>query len=160
MSPRARVEILHPRLELGRSARPLNFTVRPHVNTDRPRRLWKAIPWLIAGPAAAALAVWLLSQLSNCQYRESSPTYSPDGKFYTQMEFTLCRDHAKPHARLVMGAMGRSDKSVLLDFGPSIGTVNLSWHEGPELHVQVPDFAITRRYGPYDDLPRVVVTNP
>ena len=152
---------MRPRRLSGVVVRPLNFNVRPHVNTDRLRRLWKLIPWLLAaGAAAAALAVWLSSQLSNCKYRESSPTYSPDGKFYTQMEFTLCRDHAKSHARLVMGAMGRSDKPVLLDFGPSIGTVNLSWHEGPELHIQVPDFAITKRYGPYDDLPRVVVTNP
>ena len=106
------------------------------------------------------LAVWLLSRISNCQYRETSPTYSPDGKFYTQMGFTLCRDYAKSHSRLVMGAAGRSEKSVILEFGPSIGTVDLTWHEGPELRVVAPEFAITRRYGPYDDLPRVVVTNP
>src|SRR5690242_2451098 len=79
--------------EFGASGRPLNFTVGPHVNTDRPRRLRKLLPWfLTAGAVAVALAVWALSELSNCQYRETSPTYSPNGKFYTQTEFTLCRD--------------------------------------------------------------------
>jgi hypothetical protein len=142
------------------SGRPLKRGVRPHVNTVRPQRLRKLIPWLVASGAAALLAVWLLSRLSNCQYRETSPAYSPDGKFYTQMEFTLCRDFGKSHSRLVMGALGRSEKSVLLEFGPSIGTVNVAWHEGPELRVEAPEFAITGRYGPYDNLPRVVVTSP
>jgi len=77
------------------------------------------------------------------------------------MQFTLCQDHAKSHAHLIMGATGKPDKKyVLLDLGPSIGLLNLSWHEGPELHVQVLESAITKRYGPYEDLPRVVVTNP
>jgi hypothetical protein len=86
--------------------------------------------------------------------------FSPDGKFYSQMELTICRDHSKSHARLVMGAVGRQDKNVLLDFAPSIGTLKLSWHDGPELYVQVAESAIVRRYGPYDDLPRVVVASP
>ena len=140
--------------------RPLKLTVRPHVSNGRPHPLRTLTPWLAAGAVIAAAILWYLSQLSSCQYRETSPAYSPNGKFYTQMQFTLCRDHTKSHARLVMGAVGRSGKSVLLDFGASIGTVNLSWHDGPELQVQAPDFAITQRYGPYDDLPRVVVSNP
>lgn len=76
------------------------------------------------------------------------------------MQFTICQDHAKSRVRLVMGAAGKPGKTVLLDLGPTIGSVDLSWHEGPELHIQVPESAITKRYGPYDDLPRVVVTNP
>jgi hypothetical protein len=86
--------------------------------------------------------------------------YSPDGKFYSQMELTVCRDHSKSHARLVMGVVGRQDKTVLMEFAPSIGILNLSWHDGPELRVQVAESAIKKRYGPYDDLPRVVVSNP
>ncbi len=86
--------------------------------------------------------------------------YSPDGKFYSQMELTVCRDHSRSHARLVMGAIGRQDKTVLIDFAPTIGTLNLSWRDGPELHVQVAESAIIKRYGPYDDLPRVVVSKP
>lgn len=87
--------------------------------------------------------------------------YSPDGKFYSQMELTVCRDHSKSRARLVMGVVGRRDKrTVFMDFAPSIGTLKLSWRDGPELHVQVAESAITKRYGPYDDLPHVVVSNP
>jgi hypothetical protein len=86
--------------------------------------------------------------------------YSPDGKFYSQMELTVCRDHSKSHARLVMGVAGRQDRNVLMDFAPSIGTLNLSWHDGPELQVQIAESSIVKRYGPYDQLPRVVVTNP
>lgn len=110
--------------------------------------------------AGLGLVFWLSSEFSKCQYRESSPTYSPDKKFYTQMQFTLCQDHAKSRVRLVMAGAGKKDQAVLLDLGSSIGTVNLSWQEGPELHIQVPESAITKRYGPYDDLPRVVITNP
>ena len=124
----------------------------------------RAPKWVMAlsicAIAGVALVVWFSTGLLKCKYSESSPTYSPGQKFYTQMRFTLCEDHAKSHAHLIMGATGKPDKYVLLDLGPSIGVLNLSWHEGPELHVQVPASAITRRYGPYEDLPRVVVTNP
>lgn len=106
------------------------------------------------------LAIWLASQPSQCQFRQDTPMYSPDGKFYSQMELTVCRDHSKSHARLVMGVVGSQDRDVLLDFAPSIETLNLSWHDGPELHVQIAESAIVKRYGPYDQLPRVVVTNP
>lgn len=122
-------------------------------------RKW-VVAVVICATAGVVLAIWLSSELSKCQYTESPPTYSPDKKFYTQMQFTMCQDHAKSRVRLVLGEAGKQDKAVLLDLGSSIGTVDLSWHEGPELHVQVPESAITKRYGPYDDLPRVVVTNP
>lgn len=119
--------------------------------------------WVVAATTCAAavavVAIWLSSELSKCEYRESSPTYSPDKKFYTQMEFTICQDHSRSHARLVMGVAGKQRKTVLLDFGPSIGTVNLEWHEGPELQVQVAESAVAKRYGPYEDLPRIIVTN-
>jgi hypothetical protein len=59
-----------------------------------------------------------------------------------------------------MGATGKSEKTVILDMEPEIGTVDVSWHEGPELHIRVAESAIAKRYGPYEDLPRVVVTNP
>ena len=114
----------------------------------------------ICAIAAVVLVVWVFSGLLKCKYSESSPTYSPDQKFYTQMQFTLCQDHTKSHIRLIMGATGKPEKSVLLDLGPSVGELHVLWHEGPELHVQVPESAITKRYGPYEDLPRVVVTNP
>jgi hypothetical protein len=123
------------------------------------KHTWK---WaaLAIGSTGAVIAIWLSSELSKCEYRESAPTYSPDKTFFTQMQFTICHDHAKSRVRLVIGAAGKPDRMALLDLGPSIGTVDLSWHEGPELHVQVPESAITKRYGPYDGLPRVVVTNP
>jgi hypothetical protein len=120
--------------------------------------------WVVASAVAVAALVvgvlWVSSELSKCKYGESSPSYSPDTKFYFQVQFMVCRDSAKSHASLVMGEAGKSNKAVLLDFGSSIGEVHASWREGPELHVQASDSAITKRYGPYDDLPRVVVTNP
>jgi hypothetical protein len=119
--------------------------------------------WVVALTICAALVVIALSlsfELSKCKFRESSPTYSPDGKFYTQMRFTICQDHAKSRVRLLLGDVAKHNIVVLLDLGPRIGTVDLSWHEGPELRVQVPESAIIKRYGPYDDLPRVVITNP
>jgi hypothetical protein len=125
------------------------------------KRKWK---WVIsAGGCAAAgvaLAAWLSSGQWNCRYKETAPSYSPDRNFYSQMQITLCRDHSRSHVRLVMGEAGKQNKAVLLEMGSSIGTVDLSWHEGPELHVHAPASAITKRYGPYDELPRVVVTNP
>lgn len=110
--------------------------------------------------AAVAFAVFLASELMKCTYSESSPTFSADHKFYTQMEFTVCQDHAKSHVRLIMGAAGKPEKSVLLDLGPSVGELHVLWHDGPELYIQIPESAIIKRYGPYGDLPRVVVTNP
>jgi len=161
LGPRDPIDIAGPRPLSDVVVRPLNFTVRPHVEPVRPQRLWQLIAWVAASLGALSVfAVWLVFKVSSCQYMETAPAYSPDGKFYTQLEITLCRDHDKSHSRLVMGAAGKSGKSVLLEFGPSVGTVNMAWHEGPEFRVDAPEFAITKRYGPYDELPRVVVTSP
>jgi hypothetical protein len=46
---------VRPRLQLGASVRPLNFTVRPHVTSDRPRRVTNLGAWV--GGAAASLLV-------------------------------------------------------------------------------------------------------
>ena len=110
--------------------------------------------------ALTVLALWFSGEFSKCVYRESDPAYSPDKRFYSQMQFAICRDHAKSRVRLIMGAAGKSEKTVLLDMAPEIGTVDVSWREGPELDIRVAESAITKRYGPYEDLPRVVVTNP
>lgn len=124
----------------------------------RPKPKWV---WALPICAVAALLVlWLSHELAKCKYKETDVTYSPDHKFYYQMQFTLCQDRAKSYARLVVGTAGKSEKTVLLDFGPSLDELHLSWHDGPELHVFVSKYAITKRYGPYDDLPRVVVTDP
>jgi hypothetical protein len=134
---------------------PASAAAPPSLGTHR----W-AVGVTICAAAAAAGALWLASGLSRCKYIESSPSYSPDDRFYTQMQMTLCRDHAQSHVRLVMGKRGSEDKRPLLDLGADIGTVHLSWQEGPEFHVQASSSAITHRYGPYADLPAVVVRNP
>jgi len=59
-----------------------------------------------------------------------------------------------------MGTAGKSGKTVLLDLASDIGEVHVSWRDGPELHVQLPESAITKRYGPYENLPKVIITNP
>jgi len=109
--------------------------------------------------AVPVLALWFSIKFSKCVYRESDPTYSPDGRFYSQMQFTICQDHAKSRVRLIMGVAGKKEKTVLLEMGPDIDVVDVSWHEGPELRVRVAESAITKRYGPYEDLPRVALTN-
>ena len=120
----------------------------------------KWIVFSISTVAVLSFAVWFVSGLMQCQYSESSPSYSPDQKFYTQLQYTVCKDHSKSHAQLIMGASGRTDKSVLLDLGPSVGELQYQWHDGPELQIQAQASAIKKRYGPYADLPRVVLTTP
>lgn len=120
----------------------------------------KWIVFSICIVAASSFAVWFVSGLMQCQYRESALSYSPDQKFYTQLQYTVCNDHSKSHVQLIMGAAGKTEKSVLLDLGPSVGEVQYQWHEGPELHIQAQVSAIKKRYGPYADLPRVVLTTP
>ena len=110
--------------------------------------------------AASSFAVWVVSGLLQCQYSESAPTYSNNHKFYTQLQYTVCKDHSKSHVQLIMGTAGKTEKNVLLDLGPSIGEVQYQWADGPELHIQAPESAIKRRYGPYENLPRVVLTTP
>lgn len=110
-------------------------------------RKWLAVAAGIVG-VGALVTLWLSSQLLTCQYKESSPTFDPAGKFYAQMQFTVCRDDAQSRARLVLGARGRQDKAILLDLSPSADSVDLSWHGGPELHVRVSESAIIKKYGP------------
>jgi hypothetical protein len=114
--------------------------------------------------AALALGVVVIvgsySQLSKCQYEESAPAVSPDGAYSYQMEFTLCDDHSKSRPSLVMKRVGSSDKVVILDLASSIGTVDVSWVDGPELRVVIQESSIVKRYGPYHDFPRVEIVSP
>jgi hypothetical protein len=121
--------------------------------------MWLTI-LLSAGTAAVVSAVWVVSNLMSCKYSESSPTYSENRQYYYQMQFTLCADHANSRVRLMMGVAGRSDQYELLELGPHIGEVNLSWHEGPRLLVKVPQAAIIEQFGPYAELPQVEISNP
>jgi hypothetical protein len=123
------------------------------------KSIWLTI---LSGTAVVAVVsgVWLVSNLMSCKYSESGPTYSADHKYYYQVQFTLCTDRTKSRVRLMMGVAGRSDKFVLLELGPRIGEMQLSWHEGPRLVVQVPKAAIIEQFGPYADLPQIEISNP
>ena len=123
----------------------------------------RRLRWIaVAAPCvlAAVLVAWLSVGFSRCAYRESDPSYSPDKRFYSQLQFTICKDRTNSRVRLIMGVSGKPGKTVLLDMAPEIGSLDVSWHEGPELHVRVSESAITKRYGPYEDLPRVVLSSP
>ena len=124
-----------------------------------PKSIWLTIISSV-GAAALVSSAWVVSNLMSCKYSESSPTFSADQKYYYQMQFTLCRDHAKSHVQLMMGVAKKSDKYVLLELGPELGEMHLSWRDGPELLVQVPEAAIIRRYGPYEELPRIEISSP
>jgi hypothetical protein len=124
-------------------------------------RMTQSSKWIVLSlciVAASSFAVWFASGLMQCQYSESSLSYSPDHKFYTQLQYTLCKDPSKSHVQLIMGGVEATEKSVLLDLGPSVGEVQYQWRDGPELHIQAPGSAIKKRYGPYEKLPRVVLT--
>jgi hypothetical protein len=128
------------------------------------KRAWKWTLIVVACITAGALGlIWTASELSKCRYIETSPTYSPDKKFYTQMQATHCEDDAKSRDQLVMGEAGKQGASVLLEFNASFDTLDQSWLDGPDgpvLHVRVLESAIRKRYGPYENLPSVVVTSP
>ena len=99
--------------------------------------------------------------LPACQLSESAPDYSPDRKFYYVRRSLQCQDTSRSRAELLMGAAGKSDKSVVLELGPSFNTLQASWQASPpELHVQVPASVVVKQSAPETDLPRVVVTNP
>ena len=113
---------------------------------------------VLAVGLAGLFVAW--SRLASCRFNESEPALSPDGAYSYQIEFTLCDDHARSHSSLVMKKVGTASKVVLLDLTPSIGAVNISWADGPELRVVIAEASIVRRYGPYDEFPRVQITHP
>jgi hypothetical protein len=118
--------------------------------------------WLTGVLVTLVLAVagfWVSSDLASCRYSITKPAYSSDGRFYSQFQYTACKDPNRSRGELLMGRAGDSSKYTMLRFGrvPEPG-VTWKWHEGPELHVQVAASAITERYGPYEELPPVIVT--
>src|SRR5262245_19043281 len=112
--------------------------------------------WSLAIMAVVVLlaaALWATQhELSKCQFKQFSPSYSPDRKYYTHWDSTLCRDHQKTRARLMAGWAGKQDQVMLLEMGSDAGEeVHLQWSDGPELHIQASKKAIRERYGPYED---------
>ncbi len=116
---------------------------------------------VIVGTIFVAYDVGSSFLLPACQLAESAPEYSPDRKFYYVTRRLQCEDTSKSRAELLMGAAGKSDKSVVLELGPSFKALRASWQTSPpELHVQVPASTLVKQSPPEGDLPRVVVTNP
>jgi hypothetical protein len=73
------------------------------------------------------------------------------------MQFTLCKDFSRSRSQLIVGKEITKEEYILLEFGSEIGNVDVSWRDGPELHVVTVGSSITKRYEPTEDLPRVVV---
>jgi hypothetical protein len=116
---------------------------------------------VIAGTLFVAYDLGSSFLLPACQLSESAPEYSPDKKFYYVTRRLQCQDTSRSRAELLMGAAEKSDKSVVLELGPSFKTLQASWQASPpELHVQVPAGAVVKQSPPERDLPRVVVTDP
>lgn len=111
---------------------------------------------VVCGTAFVAYDLWSPSGPGACQLEDSSPAYSPDGKFYYQIRSLRCADSAKSRAELLVGVAGKSDKTVMLELGPQAG-LHASWREDRQLHVDVAGSAIRKQYGPYDGLPRVIM---
>lgn len=110
--------------------------------------------------ATALISLWSSHVLSQCTFSETPPEYSADHRYYVRIQATICRDDAETRFGVVLGESGTRRSVVLLDLRSSLDTMHYMWHEGPELHVQVPESSIIKRYGPYDDWPRIVVTSP
>jgi len=70
-------------------------------------------------------------------------------------EQTTCEDRARSRATVTMGAKDREDRIVWLDVQGTTD-VRLTWNGNRELIVTLPDSAIVKRYGPYDEWPQVV----
>lgn len=73
------------------------------------------------------------------------------------MQFTLCKDHSRSHSQLIVGKELTKEKYVLLEFGSKIGTVDVSWRDGPMLYVSTMNSSIVNKYEPTEGLPGVVV---
>jgi hypothetical protein len=124
----------------------------------RARALIISVVVVVAVVAIGAIS--LSSVLSRCVYSETKRSFSPDGKFYTQVQATTCREDEKSHYSLVMGAPDRKDMIVLLDLRSSLDEMHYSWREGAGLQVSVPPSAIAKRYSDYEGWPRVVMQGP
>ena len=55
MSPRVREDSVHPRLRLGASGRPLNLTVRRHMDPPQSFIAWVAVALIVLGLASYAI---------------------------------------------------------------------------------------------------------
>jgi hypothetical protein len=116
--------------------------------------IWFAAAAATLGIAGIALTV---SQLSECTYRESTPTFSRDQKYYYQMQFTFCRDEQKSQAALVLGDSSTAEEVVLLEVVPRFSSIDLAWTDEPALRVRIPSEAIRKRYSSYENFPKVVL---
>lgn len=121
----------------------------------RPRAF--VIGFLVIASVVAIGAIYISTVLSRCAYREMTTVWSPDGKFYAQIQATTCQDDDKSHYSLIMGSRDRKHMIVLLDLRSSLREMHYVWREGPELLVSVPAEVIKKRYSDYEEWPRVVV---
>jgi hypothetical protein len=96
----------------------------------------------------------------SCRLVNSSPEYSPDRRFYTQFQGSICRDEAKTRYSLLLGEAGKQGREVLLELNASPAHVHYAWRSPDELDVQAPRASIVKEYGPFDSNPRVVITSP
>jgi len=115
---------------------------------------------VIAGTIFVAYDLGSSFLLPACQLSESAREYSPDRQFYYVTRRLQCEDNSRSRAELLMGAAGKSDKSVVLELGPSFKTLQANWQAAPlELHVQVAASAVVKQYPQAGDLPRLIVTH-
>ncbi len=108
----------------------------------------------LIGVAYTAFIVFANWFLPNCT-RTSSEARSPDGKHFAVFEQTTCEDRSRSRATVTMGAADRKERVVWLDVKGTTD-VRLTWNGDRELIVTLPESAIVKRYGPYDEWPRII----
>jgi hypothetical protein len=109
----------------------------------------------VIGVAYTALVVYAQWFLPHCVLMSSAQAQSPDGKHFATFEQTKCEDRDRSRARVMMGASDSEEQIVWLEVQGTTD-VRLTWNGDRELIVTLPEAAVVKRYGPYNEWPRVV----
>jgi hypothetical protein len=109
----------------------------------------------LIGIAYSALIVYAHWFLPHCVLTSSAQAHSPDGQHFAIFEQRVCEEAIRSRSEVKMGAKGREDQIVLFEIQGTTD-VRLTWNGDRELIVTLPEPAAIKRYGPYDEWPRVV----
>jgi predicted membrane metal-binding protein len=121
------------------------------------KRLLQVVVALFAviGVAYTAFAVYANWFLPRCILASSQEAQSPDGKYFAVFEQSNCQDPGRSRATVEMGTLNSKKRIVWLDVKGTTD-VRMTWNDNRELIVTLPESAVVKRYGPYDEWPQVI----
>lgn len=113
------------------------------------------ILFALVGVGFTGLFVYVNFFLPKCMFHGSAEATSPDGRHFAVFEQTTCQDTSRSRASVMMGRnSNRSERVVLMEVRGTTD-VRLTWSGDQNLIVVLPRTAQVKRYGPYDEWPRV-----